>query len=48
MRQLLRLSLDENPFSDEEVAQRIRTEGALSVCLSSYSHDKYVAVLPLT
>lgn len=42
MRQLLRLSLDENPFQDDEVAQRIRSEGALSVCLSSLNQESYV------
>lgn len=35
MRQLLRLSLEDNKFTDEELVQRLRTEGALAVCLST-------------
>lgn len=35
MRQLLRLSLDDNQFQDEELLHRLKTDGALSVVLSS-------------
>ena len=44
MRQLLRLSLDENPFQDEELLHRLKTEGALAVCLSAPSEYVYLRI----